>query len=220
MCRRCPLTHCRKNAVPGAGSRRASIFLIGEAPGQQEDEEGEPFVGKSGIKLNEWLKLVGLQRDHIYISNVLKCRPEDNKFPEGTGKDSPVSKCLPYLYEQLKIVAPLAIILMGKQAVQHVLLPGSADYATPVDKWVGRVCRRRDLFGETRIGCVYHPAHILRSKNPREEQQCLALLKTIKMHVAMKLRGEAAPLIDIYDVKPVPPPIFQQKFRLFGETPK
>jgi len=220
MCRRCSLYEHRDHVVPGSGNTRASIFLIGEAPGENEDREGEPFVGKSGHKLDEWLSLVGLSREHLYITNLLKCRPPENKFPEETGKEAPTTQCLPYLREQLRIVNPLAIVLMGKQAVHHVLLPGSADYAAPFDKWIGRVCRRRDVFGEARFGVMYHPAHVLRSKNPREEQQCVTLLKTIKAHVAAKLRGEPAPLLDLYDVKPIGAPTFQQRFRLFGSAPE
>lgn len=217
MCQRCSLHHCRTKAVPGAGSVRASVFLIGEAPGQNEDREGFPFIGSSGRKLNEWLKEAGLDREHLFITNVLKCRPEENKFPEADEKDGPVDRCLPYLYEQLRIVKPLAILVAGKQALQHVILRGTGENAQPFEKWVGRVCRRRDLFGEARIGVMFHPAHVLRSKNPREEAQCVALLKAIKNYTAIKLRNEPAPVMDLCEVRPADAPAFQQKLRLFGE---
>lgn len=219
MCTRCPLAGYRTNAVPGVGSANASIFLIGEAPGQPEDREGEPFVGNAGRKLNEWLRAAGIDRGHIYISNLLKCRPEDNKFPEGARGSTPlpVEKCRPFLHEQLKIVNPFVILLAGKQALQHVLLPGTAEMASPFEQWVGRVCRRRDLFGEARIGVMFHPAYVLRSKNPREEALCVQLLKTIKTYAAAKLLGEPAPLLDLHEIRPVAPPTFQQKLRLFGE---
>lgn len=214
LCRRCPLGACRTNAVPGEGPVTAPIMLVGEAPGANEDKTGEPFVGKSGQKLDQWLSKVGLSRDDLYITNLLKCQPPENRFPRDDDPGKSVEKCLPWLHQQLELIEPAAIIVAGKNALQHLVLRGSARNAPFVDEWVGKILRRRDKFGEARIGVIFHPAYILRTKNPVDEEKCVRTLKTIANHAAARRRGEPAPLIDLEDIRPAGTPTFQQRFRV------
>jgi DNA polymerase len=217
LCRRCPLAHDRANPVPGEGPPDAQIVIVGEAPGESEDNSGKPFVGKSGERLNLWLGKAGLTREEVFVTNLLKCRPPENKFPD-YAEGGPVDKCLPFLHSQLRLLNPLAIIVAGKQALQHLVLSGSNQKINFLDEWTGKILRRRDLFGDARIGVVAHPAAILRSKNPVEEDKCVRAVRTIAAYCAARRRGEPAPLIDLTDVRPGSPPTFQQRFRLFPEA--
>ena len=216
MCKRCPLHADRNKAVPGAGSPRASIALIGEAPGRNEDREGVPFIGNAGKKLDEWLDAAGLLREHLFITNVLHCLPTDG-FPQDDQTAATVDRCRDHLERQLAVVKPAALILLGKQALAHVLLRGTTEQAAPFDKWVGQVCRRRDLFGEARIGVAWHPAYILRKWSAREESACISVFKKIRAFVLAKQKGEPAPLTDLHEIRPAAPTAFQHRLHLFGE---
>lgn len=213
LCQRCVLCHTRTNAVPGEGPSDARIVLVGEAPGGSEDDDGVPFVGKAGKKLNEWLATANLTRDELFITNVLKCQPPENKFPKDA-PDGPVDRCLPYLWEQIRLIQPWAIIVTGRQALQHLVLRGSAQKIDRVDDWVGKILRRREVFGDARIGVLFHPAYILRNRNPIEEDKCVRTVRTIAAFVASRRRGEAAPVIDLHDIAPAAQPVFQQRFRV------
>jgi len=189
-------------------------MIVGEAPGANEDKTGEPFVGKAGQKLNEWLSRANLDRDDIYITNLLKCQPPENRFPKEGDPGNSVEKCLPWLHQQIKLIDPAAIVITGKNALQHLALKGSARNAPFVDEWVGKILRRRDVFGETRLGVIYHPAYVLRSRNPIEEEKCVRTLMTVAKYAAARRRGEPAPLIDLEDIRPAGSPTFQQRFRV------
>lgn len=215
-CTGCHLRHTSKQRVPGDGSRAAPIMLIGEAPGYYEDRDGRAFIGKAGQKLDAWLDLVGLDRHkHLFITNVLRCRPPNNRFPEYE-RGGPVDSCMPWLVRQLELVNPWAVILAGKRALHHVLLDGSVEMADPFRPWVGRVCRRRDLYGEVRFYPIWHPAYILRNRNPYEEEKCTEALTAAFDYVAAKQGGGGAPVEDLYEVRPVGFVQHQQRFRLFG----
>ena len=218
-CTGCNLRHTSKQRVPGDGSRSAPIMLVGEAPGYYEDRDGAAFIGKSGQRLDAWLERAGLDRHrHLFITNVLRCRPPNNRFPDYE-RGGPVDRCLPWFTRQLELIEPRAVILAGKRALQHVLLDGSVEMADPFRPWVGQVCRRRDLYGETRFWPIWHPAYILRAKNPYEEKRCVAAIESAYAYVASKQDGGAAPLEDLHEIRPVGDLQHQQRFRLFSPAP-
>lgn len=110
VCQRCALSSARRNAVPGEGPENADIMFIGEAPGFHEDRQGRPFVGAAGHFLNELLASIGLGREDVYICNVLKCRPPDNRDP----KAEEIEACRPFLDRQIELVAPKMIVTLGR----------------------------------------------------------------------------------------------------------
>jgi uracil-DNA glycosylase family 4 len=118
-CRRCPLGHSRTRAVPGVGPGDARIMIVGEAPGQNEDQKGEPFVGAAGKLLDQLLKGIGLSRADVFITNILKCRPPGNRDPQPVE----VEACSPYLEQQLRLIHPEVVLVLGRHALAR-LLPG------------------------------------------------------------------------------------------------
>ena len=116
-CQKCDLYRTRTNAVPGKGSYNADIMFIGEAPGRSEDRRGEPFVGAAGTKLDQALSYAGLSRDAVYITNVTKCRPPDNRVP----KQEERAACAPYLQAEIDAIDPLVICILGNTAFGSVL---------------------------------------------------------------------------------------------------
>jgi len=110
VCQRCALSSGRRNAVPGEGPENADIMFVGEAPGFHEDRQGKPFVGAAGHFLNELLASIGLGREDVYICNVLKCRPPDNRDP----KAEEIEACRPFLDRQIELVAPKMIVTLGR----------------------------------------------------------------------------------------------------------
>jgi uracil-DNA glycosylase len=118
-CRLCPLGYSRTRAVPGVGPANARILIVGEAPGQNEDQQGEPFVGAAGKLLDQLLRGIGLSRADVFITNILKCRPPNNRDPQ----PPEVEACSPYLGEQLRLIRPEVVLLLGRHALAR-LLPG------------------------------------------------------------------------------------------------
>src|SRR5919206_3660941 len=116
-CPLCKLSRSRKNAVPGEGQLSAKIMFIGEAPGRSEDEEGRPFVGAAGRILNNMLKKAGIERSKVFITNVVKCRPPNNRVPE----DDERTACRPYLERQISLVSPKIICILGSTAYTSIL---------------------------------------------------------------------------------------------------
>ena len=149
-CKACELHSTRTQTVFGVGNRTARWLFIGEAPGEQEDLKGEPFVGRAGQLLNEMLRAIGLSRDTVYIANVLKCRPPRNRDP------SPVEagSCEPFLHRQVALIAPDIIVAVGRIAAQNLLKT-----ATPIGKLRGTVHRYQGI----PLVVTYHPAYLLRS---------------------------------------------------------
>ena len=117
-CRACQLCQTRTNIVFGVGNPRARVMFVGEAPGKNEDLQGEPFVGRAGENLNRILSLAGLEREDIYIANVLKCRPPQNRNPQA----DEVLACSPYLREQIRSIWPDVIVTLGNPASHFVLI--------------------------------------------------------------------------------------------------
>ena len=150
-CTKCPLHATRTNGVFGVGDRQARWLIIGEAPGADEDKQGEPFVGRAGQLLNSMLKAIGLAREQVFIANILKSRPPGNRDP----KPEEVRACIPYLYRQIELVNPTLILCVGRIAAQTLL-----NVDTPIGKLRGTVHR----IGAGRPMVVtYHPAYLLRS---------------------------------------------------------
>ncbi len=116
-CPLCKLAQSRKNAVPGEGRLSAKLMFIGEAPGKNEDDKGKPFVGAAGLILNEALEKAGIQRSLVFITNVVKCRPPDNRVPE----DDERIACRPYLDRQISLIAPQIICILGATAYSSIL---------------------------------------------------------------------------------------------------
>jgi uracil-DNA glycosylase len=149
-CTACPLHGARTQTVFGVGDREAGWMVIGEAPGEQEDLQGEPFVGRAGLLLNEMLRAIGLKREQVYIANILKCRPPKNRDPQA----DEAAACETYLRRQLALLRPKVILAVGRIAAQNLLKS-----TTPIGKLRGVV---HDYQG-TPLVVTYHPAYLLRS---------------------------------------------------------
>lgn len=154
-CRQCRLCEERKQAVLGSGDRQADWLFVGEGPGAEEDARGEPFVGQAGQLLNNMLASIGLQRGHdVYIANAVKCRPPGNRTPDA----AEIAACRPYLVEQIALLRPELIIVMGRPAAQAVL-----QAEVKISDMRGKL---HDYNGLPAI-VTYHPAYLLR--NPLEK---------------------------------------------------
>jgi len=151
-CTRCELCEGRTRTVFGVGDPEADWMIIGEAPGAEEDRQGEPFVGRAGQLLNAILRAVGLRREQVFIANILKCRPPQNRDP----KSEEVERCMPYLHRQVELVRPKLIVALGRVAAQNLLDSTEA---------IGRLRGRVHAFGPAAIPVIvtYHPAYLLRS---------------------------------------------------------
>jgi DNA polymerase len=150
-CVKCPLGKTRTNFVFGVGDPSADIVFIGEAPGADEDLQGEPFVGRAGQLLNKMLASIGIRRSEVYICNVLKCRPPGNRNPS----PSEISACSPYLIKQLEILKPKVIVSLGRYAAQTLLKTNASIGALRgmVHEWKG-----------IKMIVTYHPAALLRNQ--------------------------------------------------------
>jgi uracil-DNA glycosylase len=160
-CTRCGLHSGRKQAVFGVGDQRAQWMVIGEAPGAEEDKQGEPFVGRAGMLLNAMLLAIGLKREQVYIANILKCRPPGNRDP----RPEEVVCCQPYLTRQIQLIQPKIILAVGRIAAQNLLKTD-----TPIGRLRGRLWEYPGL--GTPLVVTYHPAYLLRS--PREKAKAWA----------------------------------------------
>jgi DNA polymerase len=151
-CTLCGLHRSRTQTVFGVGRRDATLFVIGEAPGADEDRQGEPFVGRAGQLLNAMLRSIGLPRAEVYIANILKCRPPNNRDPEQIESAS----CTPYLMRQIELVQPRVLLAVGRIAAQWLL---------QTDSPIGRIRGRALSYGprNTPLVVTYHPAYLLRS---------------------------------------------------------
>ncbi|MBL0729776.1 uracil-DNA glycosylase [Piscinibacter sp. HJYY11] len=169
-CTACKLCSGRTNTVFGVGHERAHWMIVGEAPGEQEDRQGEPFVGKSGMLLDNMLRAVGLTRsdappaEQVYIANTVKCRPPGNRNPE----PAELAQCEPFLIRQIALVQPRLILAMGRFAVQSLLRS---------DEPIGRLRGRVHQYQGVPLVVTYHPAYLLR--NPEDKAKswddlCLA----------------------------------------------
>jgi len=156
-CNACPeLVGNRTQTVFGVGNRRAQWLVIGEAPGADEDAQGEPFVGRAGQLLNAMLLAIGLKREQVYIANVLKCRPPNNRDP----RPEEAAHCEPFLRRQIELIQPSLILVVGRIAAQNLLKTD-----TPIGKLRGQVHR----YGDIPLVVTYHPAYLLRSPGEKRK---------------------------------------------------
>ena len=153
-CRKCRLCETRKNVVFGVGNREADIMFIGEGPGADEDAQGEPFVGKAGKLMNMAFDMLGIKREEVYIANIVKCRPPNNRNPQ----DDEAENCLDYLRNQVILVKPKIIVLLGSVALKNIL---GKEYGITASrgKWIEK---KGILYMPT-----WHPAALLREENKK-----------------------------------------------------
>lgn len=149
-CQRCALSQSRKNIVFGDGSPNAELVFVGEAPGYHEDKQGIPFVGDSGNLLNKMIEAMGLQRETVYICNVLKCRPPNNRNPA----PDEIQRCSPFLYKQLEAISPRAIVTLGRFASQSLL---------QTEMSMGKMRGRWHDWRGVPVMPTFHPAYLLRT---------------------------------------------------------
>ena len=156
-CRRCKLhTLGRKQVVFGVGNPDADLMFVGEAPGADEDEQGEPFVGRAGQLLTKIIEAIGLTRDQVYIANVIKCRPPGNRNPE----PDEVVQCEQFMFRQVDSIKPRVIVALGKFAAQALLKTND-----PITRLRGREYKYRDAI----LMPTYHPAYLLRTPSAKRE---------------------------------------------------
>ncbi|MES9898704.1 MAG: uracil-DNA glycosylase [Sedimenticola sp.] len=168
-CQSCELSGTRLNTVFGVGDREADLMIIGEAPGAEEDRRGEPFVGRAGQLLNTMLQAIGLGREQVFIANILKCRPPDNRDPRA----EEALKCEPFLMRQVALVKPKVILAVGRVAAQNLLKSSEA---------VGRMRGHDFNYNGTPVVVSYHPAYLLRSpeqkgKSWQDLQRAVTILR-------------------------------------------
>lgn len=170
-CTQCALHRGRTQTVFGVGSQTADLLIIGEAPGAEEDRRGEPFVGRAGQLLNAMLAAIHLDREDVYIANILKCRPPNNRDP----KSDEAATCTPYLQRQIDLLRPRVILALGRIAAQWLLRS---------DAPIGRLRGRTFEFGAgaTPLVVSYHPAYLLRS--PLAKSKSWGDLKLVKRLLA------------------------------------
>ncbi len=159
-CTRCPLHETRTNAVPGEGGFEKGILMIGEAPGRNEDLQGRPFVGRAGQLLNELLDSIGLTRDDVFITNIVKCRPPNNRDPA----PEEVKACTPYLERQIQVLRPKVIVTLGRHAWKWVCEHFGIPYES-ISKAHGKVFQSSTLlYGVITVIPMYHPAAAIYNK--------------------------------------------------------
>ncbi|AFK22940.1 type-4 uracil-DNA glycosylase [Pyrococcus sp. ST04] len=163
-CRKCPLWRLRTNPVPGYGNYDAKIMFIGEAPGYWEDQQGLPFVGKAGKVLDELLKGIGLRREEVYITNIVKCRPPNNRDPT----EDEIKACAPYLDMQIDIIRPKIIVTLGRFSTSYILRKFGFEVEN-ISKIHGKIFEAGTLFGKIYIIPMYHPAVALYRPQLRKE---------------------------------------------------
>ena len=172
-CKACELHKTRTQTVFGVGNQNADLLIIGEAPGADEDRQGEPFVGKAGQLLTAMLKAIGFSREKVFIANILKCRPPGNRDPHM----EEALNCEPFLQRQIDLIQPKVIMAVGRVAAHNLL---------KTDVAVGKLRGREDAIGEAKIPVVvtYHPAYLLRS--PDQKGKAWQDLQSVyrKLHTA------------------------------------
>ncbi len=155
-CEKCRLSKSRTQVVYGVGNPNADLMFIGEAPGRDEDIQGEPFVGRAGQLLTDIIKAMKLTRDDVYIANVIKCRPPDNRNPELDELES----CRPYIRRQVEIIQPRVIVTLGRFALQS-LTEKSYAISSVRGQWLE--------YNGIKVMPTYHPAYLLRTPSAKKE---------------------------------------------------
>ena len=155
-CRGCPLCSGRRTIVFGVGDPRARLMFVGEGPGEEEDRQGEPFVGAAGRRLNQWIARLGISRKDVYIANIVKCRPPGNRAP----LPAEAAACIPYLKRQIRAIRPEIICALGSVAMQYLL---------DTNEKITRVRGKWRQFEGVPVLPTFHPAYILRNQTREPE---------------------------------------------------
>jgi len=213
-CKACRLHRDRKNAVFDRGNPDAPIMIVGEAPGEDEDKSGLAFVGKAGQHLSNLLQAARVPEDSVYLCNVLKCRPEKNRFPEGGPEPE---MCRGYLLKQIAQVKPKAIIITGMQALRYLLLWETSEEWSPLHPWINKQFRRRDLFEDIRFLVCYHPSYLLRTEIEEDEEAWIQAVGQLWAFVEHKLAKTPPAPMSFVDIRP-PPTVARQGRNLFGKS--
>ena len=179
-CRKCGLGSTRKNSVPGEGNPHARLVFVGEAPGADEDEQGRPFVGRAGQLLDKIIAAMGLKRSDVFICNVLKCRPPDNRDP----KPEEIISCMPYLKAQLAAIRPEIIVALGAHAA-HTLL----NTEKPIGQLRGKF---HDFYFDenaepVKLMPTYHPAYLLRNYSEDNRRRVWEDMKVVVAELGLEV---------------------------------
>lgn len=153
-CKKCKLCNGRKNIVFGTGNKEAKLMLIGEGPGADEDTQGIPFVGKAGQLMNKAFDGLGIKREEVYIANIVKCRPPNNRDPE----IDEIKACIDYLRNQVILIKPKAIVLLGRIALKNIL---GEEYGITASR--GKIIEKKGIIYVS----TWHPAALLRDENKK-----------------------------------------------------
>lgn len=183
-CPRCKLCVGRRTVVVGEGDPNAQLVFVGEGPGEQEDLQGRPFVGRAGELLDKMIVAMGLTRDQVYIANVVKCRPPGNRNPE----PDEIAACSPFLLRQLRAIRPKVIVALGKFAAQTLL-----QTQTPISRLRGTFHDYPALrdFGGARLMPTWHPAYLLR--NPDSKREAWADLQSVARELGISIPQKSQP---------------------------
>lgn len=154
-CTFCPLYKGRTQAVPGEGNRKAELMFVGEAPGRDEDLQGRPFVGRAGQLLTRIIQAMGFQREEVYIANVIKCRPPENRTP----KPDEVKACSPYLVKQIELIKPRVIVALGKVAAEFLL---------NTNKSMSEIRGNFGQYAGIPVMPTFHPSYLVRNEGNKE----------------------------------------------------
>jgi uracil-DNA glycosylase family 4 len=179
VCTKCPLSETRRKAVPGEGNAKAEIMLIGEAPGRSEDFQGRPFVGSAGKFLEALLGEIGLSRADVFICNILKCRPPNNRPP----KPLEVQTCTPYLDRQIKTIRPKLIVTLGSHSSAYIFSKFGLLF-TSITEVHGKFFEAVVYGKRVKIFPSYHPAAAL--YNPQYKKQIIEDFKKLKQETKIK----------------------------------
>jgi uracil-DNA glycosylase family 4 len=180
QCRKCPLGSLRTNAVPGEGDPNARLMFVGEAPGADEDAQGRPFVGRAGQLLNKIIEACGLKRRDVFIGNILKCRPPENRDPRA----EEIISCFPYLQRQIEVINPEIIVALGAPAARTLL---------NTNKSIGQL---RGQFHEyyagigrppTKLMATYHTAYLLRNYSPENRRRVWEDMKKVLTELGLPI---------------------------------
>jgi len=192
-CTKCKLSSTRTHAVPGEGNRESKIVFIGEAPGAREDELGRPFVGAAGNLLTKLIdKYLNLKREQVYITNLVKCRPPNNRDPE----EDEIRACSPYLLIQLEMIRPKVVVTLGRHSTAFFLTLAGNEKAS-ISKVRGRPFKLKTGFGELLIYPTYHPAAAL--YNPSLMRELESDFSKLKELLGGSIASKAITLDNFFD---------------------
>ncbi len=176
-CKRCKLCKTRNSIVFGDGNPKAELVFVGEGPGADEDEQGLPFVGRAGKLLTQMIEAMGLQRKDVYICNVVKCRPPQNRQPE---RDE-VEECSPFLFRQIDTIAPKAIVCLGATAAKTIL---------QTERGISQFRGEWQEFRGRKLMATYHPAYLLR--NPAAKSEVWKDLQKVMAELGLTVKRKSS----------------------------